>query len=72
MVIESHTYGPGRGGLGFRVKQQEALPFFTAFLPFGTAPPLMFFQYPAHSSRLSSNTLSHETILDSSLFLLSS
>ena len=43
-------------------------PSFTAFLPCGIAPPLAAWQYPAHHpSRLSPPTLSHGTILDSSL-----
>ena len=42
-------------------------PSFTAFLPCGIAPPLMACQHPAHLSRLIPSTLSHETILDSSL-----
>ena len=41
---------------------------FTAFLPCRIAPPLTAWQYPAHHpSRLSPHTLSHGTILDSSL-----
>ena len=42
-------------------------PSFTAFIPCGIAPPLTACQHPAHLSRLIPSTLSHETILDSSL-----
>ena len=48
MVNVGQMWGPGRGGLGSRVKQQEALLSFTAFLPFGIALSLTAYQYPAH------------------------
>ena len=64
MISAGYTWSSGRGGLNSRVKQKEALPFFTIFLPFGISPPLTACQYPAHPSRLSPHTLSHGTILD--------
>ena len=81
MVNVGKMWSPGRGGLDSRVKQQEpwqrraglesqaagALPSFTAFLPCRITTPLTVCQYPAHFPRLSPSTLSHGTILDSSL-----
>jgi len=62
----------GREALAEESSSGKNTPSFTAFLPFGISPPLTVYQYPAHLSRLSPNTLFHETILDSSLFLLGS
>ena len=64
-IVETVDEHPGRRGLDSGVKQWNPTPSFTACLPFGIAPPLMACQYPAHPSRLSPNTLSQETILDS-------
>ena len=63
---------PWQRRAGFQSQTSGALPSFTAFLPCRIAPPLMACKYPTHLSRLSPNTLSHGTILDSSLFLLGS
>ena len=64
-IVETVDECRGRGGLDSRVKQWKPTPSFTACLPFGIAPLLTACQYPAYPSRLSPNTLSHETILES-------
>ena len=71
MVNVGWTWGPCRGGLDIRVKQQEPS-FLHSFSSLWNCPSSHGLSYPAHLSRLIPSTLSHGTILDSSLFLLGS
>ena len=71
MVNVGWTWGPCRRGLDIRVKQQEPS-FLHSFSSLWNCPSSHGLSYPAHLSRLIPSTLSHGTILDSSLFLLGS